>query len=348
MNSARDQQTMALSERAAYWHQLYEDGNPTPAQDRKYLRWLKASPRHVAEALRIGLLDLRLRRTARYKESIRTREQKIIAFPQAAVRRAEVEMSHSEPPRRAQVRRLVMKVAACAFAAVLMMTLVRVASLDQAVVTARGEWLKTLLDDGSLAHVAPSSQLHVRFSKEQRSLVLVRGEALFDVAKDPSRPFVVSTQLGTVTAVGTHFGISHREDQVLVTVSEGEVAVRPAQPGQADHPRQRPIALKANQQLVLSRTSPPRLIDPVDAARELKWLQDWVEADGDTVAQMIQELNRRNEVQIVVEDPVVRNFRITSLGFKPNQPEVLVERANAWYAGYPGRKGDVALRLERP
>ncbi len=348
MNSARDQETMALSERAAYWHQLYKDGNPTPAQDRKYLRWLQASPRHVTEALRIGLLDLRLRRIARYKESIRTREQKIIAFPQSAVRRAEVEIPHSEPPRRAQVRRRVMKAAAFAFAAVLVMTLVRVASVDQTVITARGEWIKTLLDDGSLAHVAPSSELRARFSKEQRSLVLVRGEAMFDVAKDPNRPFVVSTQLGTVTAVGTHFGISHREDLVIVTVSEGEVAVRPTQPGQADNSQQRPIALKANQQLVLSRTSPPKFIDPVDAARELKWLQDWVEADGDTVAQMIQELNRRNEVQIVVEAPVVRNFRITSPGFKPNQPEVLVQQANAWYESYTGRKGDVALRLEHP
>jgi ferric-dicitrate binding protein FerR (iron transport regulator) len=137
---------------------------------------------------------------------------------------------------------------------------------------------------------------------------------------------------------------------VIVTVSEGEVAVRPMQPGQAEDANQRPISLKANQQLVLSPMSPPKFVERVDAARELKWLHDWVEADGDTLGQMVAELNRRNEVQIVIDVPLARNFRVVKLGFKPSQPEALVQHANDWYRTYPGKAPDknVAVRLERP
>lgn len=352
MNSAREKAMNGISERAADWHLLYSDGQPTPEQDREYLRWLRTSPQHVGEALRIGLLDITLRRSGLGRSASATSEPTIVAFPPSAVRRDPPAglQDESKPARRRRVLPWPVATAAgAALVAVLLMLLVSIAPVDLAVSTARGEWTRQPLEDSSVAHVAPSSELRTRFTEELRSLALLRGEALFDVAKQPGRPFIVATELGTVTAVGTHFGISHREDQVVVTVLEGEVAVRPKRRGRPEEP---PISLTANQQLVLSPVDSPRLIDPVDALRELKWLQNWVEADGDTVARIVRELNRRNRTQIVIEDPNMSRFRVYAFGFDPSRPEDLVEQANQISKGLAGRddrgESPKALRLEQP
>jgi transmembrane sensor len=81
------------------------------------------------------------------------------------------------------------------------------------------------LDDGSVVHLDVRSELSVRMSGERRDINLVRGRALFDVAHDSARPFVVSAGSARVTALGTHFQVKHESDGVIVTLTEGSVAV---------------------------------------------------------------------------------------------------------------------------
>lgn len=100
-----------------------------------------------------------------------------------------------------------------------------------------GEHQDIVLSDGSTVTLGARSLLTVRYTKDQRILVLKSGEALFGVAHNPARPFTVSAGDGTITAIGTRFDVWSNLDRVTVTVTEGVVDVVPRQdPGLRGQP----------------------------------------------------------------------------------------------------------------
>ena len=91
--------------------------------------------------------------------------------------------------------------------------------------TAIGEQRSLRLDDGSTIDLNSQSKVRVRFSEHRRAIELLEGQALFRVAKDKSRPFVVATDNTHVRAVGTEFDVYRKTSGTVVTVLEGRVAV---------------------------------------------------------------------------------------------------------------------------
>lgn len=86
--------------------------------------------------------------------------------------------------------------------------------------------LRTIvLADKSRVTLSGHSAVLVSMGKKERRIELGRGEALFDVARDPSRPFVVHTGRGTATALGTSFNVHREGDGATVTVVHGQVSV---------------------------------------------------------------------------------------------------------------------------
>ena len=99
-------------------------------------------------------------------------------------------------------------------------------SLDPEVVykTGRAEQREVALDDGSRIHLNAASEAIVRYTSSLREVELVRGEGVFDVAQEQSRPFVTTAADTGVVAVGTQFRV-RLDDNVVVTVLEGTVGV---------------------------------------------------------------------------------------------------------------------------
>ena len=93
-------------------------------------------------------------------------------------------------------------------------------------VTRIGEQRLVVLKDDSVLNLNTDTELDVRFTDERRWLRLHRGEAYFDVAPDPARPFVVVTPHGRIEAVGTAFGVRVLEDRSRVMVGEGQLERR--------------------------------------------------------------------------------------------------------------------------
>lgn len=84
-----------------------------------------------------------------------------------------------------------------------------------------------VLADGSRVELNAQTSLVVDFRRDERRVRLVRGEALFSVAKDSERPFIVETPLGLVRVTGTKFNVrTTRESGVDVAVLEGSVRLR--------------------------------------------------------------------------------------------------------------------------
>ncbi|MFT4254495.1 MAG: FecR domain-containing protein, partial [Caulobacter sp.] len=98
-------------------------------------------------------------------------------------------------------------------------------------VTGKGESRTIALDDGSRIDLAPGSRMAVRFTRGERHVDLGDAQAVFDVAKDPSRPFVIAAGDTRVRVVGTRFDVRRRDGRVSVGVERGLVEVSPGGAG---------------------------------------------------------------------------------------------------------------------
>ncbi len=88
-----------------------------------------------------------------------------------------------------------------------------------------GEQRFVKLVDGSTLELNSGSRVQIRFSHAQRDVDLIEGQALFHVAKDSTRPFIVHSDTTQVRAVGTQFDVYRKSSGTVITVVEGRVAV---------------------------------------------------------------------------------------------------------------------------
>jgi transmembrane sensor len=88
-----------------------------------------------------------------------------------------------------------------------------------------GERRSLTLSDGSTVDLNARSKLRIEFSKAERRVELIEGQALFQVAKNKDRPFIVKSGEATVRAVGTQFDVDRKATGTTVTVLEGRVVV---------------------------------------------------------------------------------------------------------------------------
>jgi transmembrane sensor len=305
-------------EQAAYWHIRRMDEPTMDLQDRqKLLTWLRRSPKNVSEVLRASTVEYMLRM---YKLG-QVESDASIALDGDATQNTAPQPAHvatvasldnkprENPPIRPPRH---WKIAAMAAGLALTTLLAIVASeprIDGAIATGAGQRQDIALSDGSIAHVGANTELAVDFGDARRTIHLYRGEAVFDVAKDATRPFVVTTSLIDTTAIGTRFGLSI-DSGVTATVSEGVVKIT-----DHDNPENgKHTILRAGQQL---RVSADELADPVlaqvDAVRALEWANGWLEFQGKTIGEAAREFNRRNVVQIEIEHPEIAALAMSGL-----------------------------------
>jgi transmembrane sensor len=179
-----------------------------------------------------------------------------------------------------------------------------------------GEMRRIALADGSTLVLNTASEVAVSLESERRVLNLVRGEALFEVARDPARPFIVDVSDVQVRAVGTVFAVRLRGAEVDVTVSEGAVELAHALP---EIWRSDVQTIVANERSVIAPTQRAQVekLSPTVVQRRLAWLDGRVAFDGETLSQAVAEVNRHSRRQIVVDDsdlnnqPIVGIFRAT-------------------------------------
>ncbi|HZZ20628.1 MAG TPA: FecR family protein [Opitutaceae bacterium] len=118
----------------------------------------------------------------------------------------------------------------------------------QTIAAASGERRSFTLSDGSKIELNANTSLLVENGRSERRVHLDGGEAFFVVSKDKSRPFIVETPAGSVRVTGTRFNVlSETNSELVVTVEEGTVQVRPGQGGDVTSPN--PFVLTAGDKL---------------------------------------------------------------------------------------------------
>jgi len=193
--------------------------------------------------------------------------------------------------------------------------------------TARGEVRAVPLEDGTVVTLNTASKVAVRFKRSLREVHLLEGEALFDVAKDPKRPFTVSAGSTVVRAVGTSFLVRDLDDQPLeVLVREGAVDMFRA-PDVSKMPEQdQSIRVNANSRAVALDVPYPSVklvnvgLDPAVIARQLAWRSGMISFEDESLKNAAAKFSRYSDVRIVIDDPEVAVQTVTGL-FSIYNPE---------------------------
>lgn len=180
-----------------------------------------------------------------------------------------------------------------------------------------GEVAQKSLPDGSVVTLDTASAITTRFKPSERYIQLDRGQALFDVAKDAKRPFVVAAGPIRVKAIGTAFIVNHTEKGAEIVVTEGVVAVwNIAAPG-------KPVTLTAGQSAQIdNETEKPVAIRAMSAAQidqKSAWRMGQIILSGETLAYAASEFNRYNAEKIEIADADLARKTLVG-GFRTSDP----------------------------
>jgi transmembrane sensor len=182
--------------------------------------------------------------------------------------------------------------------------------------TGKGETKVIALKDGSVVTLNTDSEMRVHYSDTLRSVELIRGEALFDVAKNGARPFVVAAGDTRVRVVGTSFSVRHLDaTPVQVLVREGIVEVFKPAAGAA------PVRITANNMAVDDGGSQiaAMVVPAAQVHRQMAWQNGELAFEGETLSQAVQEFSRYSDTRIVIDDPALAKEEIAGL-FKATDP----------------------------
>ncbi|MBP7335930.1 FecR domain-containing protein [Niveispirillum sp.] len=267
---------------AAEWLVRRSEGRQDPAADAAFQAWRDADPRHQGAYVRLQAVDARL----------------------ARLRAAST--GRMEPPawRRAIARH---PLTAAALAACLLMTVALGAALWPGPVdleTAVGEQRRSVLADGSSVELNTATHLAIDLSATLREIHLEQGEALFQVAKDKARPFVVRTPLADVRAVGTAFTVNIDGGDLAVAVSEGVVSIE-----QAGRELTR-VAAGQNFRMTPDGHSQQEEHPVAELERLQSWRSGRLVFAGETLAAAAAAFNRYNHLHIDIPDPSIAALQV--------------------------------------
>lgn len=215
-----------------------------------------------------------------------------------------------------------------------------------------GEQHSVALPDGSTLELNSSSRVRMRFTAAERRIDLIEGQALFSVAQDAQRPFVVRSNTASVRALGTVFDVYRRTDGTVVTVLEGKVRVdsaalegagsrragsppaqsTPHEPragdtgGRGDRGGERarlaPVELIAGEQ-VLVRATGLESARRVNVSAATAWTERQLVFESASLSEVAEEFNRYNPRRIVLRGAPPDAFRISAV-FSSTDPGSLV------------------------
>ncbi|CEJ15504.1 fec operon regulator FecR [bacterium YEK0313] len=269
----------SVRDEAAEWYFRRDGGPLDPAGEAAFQRWLAASPAHRAA---FDELDATWAKLAR--------------LPRGAAAAAGV-----RPGRRLAAAAVLF---AAAFAAAQVLDVPTRLAADA--YTAVGETRVVRLDDGSSVTLNTGSAVAASYDDTMRRVTLLRGEAVFQVATDPRRPFVVAAAGGAARALGTVFAVRLDGDGATVTVVESRVAV--------SHPAGRPAAaeLRAGEAVHYAAAGLGP-VHGVDADAETAWRRGKLVFVNRPLGSVVAELGRYHAGRIVISDPGISGHLVSGV-----------------------------------
>ncbi len=167
---------------------------------------------------------------------------------------------------------------------------------------------QTLADSSSLT-LASNSAVNIDFDRQQRRIKLIDGQLLVDVAKDPQRPFVVSTRHGNIRVLGTKFIVDKQASTTTLTVLESNVAVYPANQ-QAEFDL---IVVPAGQQLVFNGRTRQELREINVQQSERAWKNSQLVVDAEPLPAVLKRLSAHYNERLFYSNTELQQVEVTAV-----------------------------------
>jgi transmembrane sensor len=231
---------------------------------------------------------------------------------------------------------------AAAAVAALVVTGVMSFGTSTAYATAIGERRVVVLSDNSRIELNTDSKVVVRYRNGVREVRLVRGEAVFEAAKD-TRPFVIKAADAVMQADGSaELAVRLRSDGAVVTVRKGAVDLDP-------EPTERKDELRLNAGVAAiygSAGSRSRSVSESEIDRALAWRQGAIALNGQSLEQAVAEFNRYNRQQVSIADPSISGLRLAGY-FQTTEPKGFVAAVTSAFPVRATEGADGTIRLSR-
>lgn len=202
--------------------------------------------------------------------------------------------------------------------------------------TKTGEQASFNLPDGSLVNLNTNSLLTISFSDNHRQLNLIKGEALFDVAKDKSRPFSVTSGQQSFTALGTIFNVQKNDNNHLeLIVTEGRVLIADSNESLPELTQKiantvknsnlSSIIIAGEKATIINKIQLPKsAISSQSLSQELAWQKGMLIFDGESLTMALNEISRYTDVNFTIEDPALAEIKVAGY-FKAGDVETLLD-----------------------
>jgi len=298
-----------IAEEAASWFARLQGEAATGDDWLAFERWLQASPAHARayERLEALWIDLDYAPVAR----------DLGGRPLLAARGRLVGGAVGNPGRRAWLA------AGAAIAAGLvaavgigLWTAPRAAS--QTYQTAAGQTRQVVLADGTRVQLNAASKITVSLGLDTRRVQMDDAEAVFDVAHDAARPFLIAVGDRQVRVVGTEFNLRHRADKVALTVRRGVVEVRPA-----GAPQAQPTRVTVGQQLTHTDGQSGSILKVSDSVAAFAWTSGQLIYRDQPLADVAADLSRRFAAPVRTADAQTATLRFSGVLVTDSESDVL-------------------------
>lgn len=207
--------------------------------------------------------------------------------------------------------------------------------------SAVGQLRELHLSDGTRATLSGDSRIDVAMSRGQRRVVLARGEAFFEAAKDRQRPFVVDAGGRQVVAVGTRFSVRRDGPDLRVVVTEGLVRLESAaSPGQPPAPA---ALLPAGSSALATRSGVlVRAGTVAEAERALDWRGGYLHFDDTPLAVAAAEFTRYSGRIVLMGDDATAALRIGG-NFRWSNVDGFVRLLEQGFDVHAERRGEIIV-----
>lgn len=314
--------TATMREEASLWCVRTSEGLDDSARQ-EFEAWLNRDPRHERAYLAAVALWRLTERRATEPEFLMLRRDSLTRAHRAGRRR----WNGGPPLIWGIAAALVATVGLTVTAAAILAPRKETPAAVQTWATAAGQRRLVELSDGSKIRLDGSSIVSVRYSRATRELILAKGQASFEVAKNPERPFTVTAGGRTVLATGTAFSVDMLSSRVVVTLMHGRVSVfrhgLPPLDGPVSELGREGIQLLPAQQLIIGADGGAER-RAVDLAEATSWEQGKLVFDDEPLSQAVERVNRESATEIVLDDETLGKLRVNGV-FNAGDAEAFAE-----------------------
>lgn len=317
-----------VRERATEWLVAFCEKEVDASGRESFDRWLRASPEHVRAYLQISAL---WESTGLLVESAQIDVDTLV---QRALRERNVlSLAGRERPPRASPGTLSLRpsilpswrvmaacfLVACAIAVgIVWWQLMRTPVYE----TAAAEQRTVRLPDGSIVQLNARSRIELHYTKHERAVRLVEGEVMFSAARNPSRPFIVHSDIAHIRAVGTRFDVYRKSSGTVVTVMEGKVAIGVDSVPAGKEPTS-PMLLSEGEQAVATSQTPLQA-HRTNVLAAAAWTGGKLVFDAAPLRDVVAEFNRVGSRRLTIEDASLLDLHVSGV-FPASDPMQLVD-----------------------